>query len=242
MKAYSLTELLVLVTIIAILLGLVFPVYQNIVNMSASTKCAANLRHVGAAGLSLIADHNGKMPDALFWRYAGEKYAADSLMPYLGFAPEKEPVSPESPSESTASPTVLSCPAAFKAIGAERLNDWNRTYSINTYACATEGGTHSSPSSGGQFTPEYRAQTLAAVSDPASMCFFMDADFLPNGKARRYVSTASKNQIWSEETQDGLFAGHREQVNVVFLDGHVEAVSPADIPTSRINPFWGGVK
>ena len=61
-EGFTLMELLVVIAIIAVLGGLLVPVYNRMIASSRATACISNLRQIGA-GLSLyLGDNNNVMP------------------------------------------------------------------------------------------------------------------------------------------------------------------------------------
>src|ERR1051325_7434439 len=60
--ALSLVELLVVVTIIAVLVGLVLPALGKAKEAAMRTNCANNLRQIGQALVLYAGDNNGQVP------------------------------------------------------------------------------------------------------------------------------------------------------------------------------------
>jgi prepilin-type N-terminal cleavage/methylation domain-containing protein/prepilin-type processing-associated H-X9-DG protein len=60
--AFTLVEMLTVVTILAILASLAVPAYQRIVQSARSTACYSNLRQIGAALNLYLGEHNMTMP------------------------------------------------------------------------------------------------------------------------------------------------------------------------------------
>lgn len=60
-RGFTLTELLVVIVIIGVLAGLLFPVGRRVLESSRSAKCIANLRQLGAAATQWSIDNNGSM-------------------------------------------------------------------------------------------------------------------------------------------------------------------------------------
>ena len=61
-SAFTLIELLCVITIIALLAGLVFPVLQRVTDKADVTKCMNNLRQIGMSVNLYAADHNNTLP------------------------------------------------------------------------------------------------------------------------------------------------------------------------------------
>jgi len=64
-RGFTLIELLVVIAIIAILAALLFPALERIRRSAELTKCASNLRQIGAAMHCYIGDNNGYLPGPL---------------------------------------------------------------------------------------------------------------------------------------------------------------------------------
>lgn len=62
--AFTLIELLVTIGIIAVLASLILPALGKMQERANTTKCASNLRQIGAALLAFASEHNGLMPVA----------------------------------------------------------------------------------------------------------------------------------------------------------------------------------
>jgi prepilin-type N-terminal cleavage/methylation domain-containing protein len=61
-RAVTMLELLVVLAIIAILAGLLFPVMSKMRNSAEKTACLSNLRQIGAAALLYAAEHDQTLP------------------------------------------------------------------------------------------------------------------------------------------------------------------------------------
>ncbi|MCC6445948.1 MAG: prepilin-type N-terminal cleavage/methylation domain-containing protein [Armatimonadetes bacterium] len=62
-KGFTLIELLVVIAIIAILAGILFPVFAQAREKARSVRCINNLFQVGKAMLMYLQDYDGRMPD-----------------------------------------------------------------------------------------------------------------------------------------------------------------------------------
>jgi prepilin-type N-terminal cleavage/methylation domain-containing protein len=94
-SAFTLIELLVVIVIIAILAGLIFPVFGKVRRSSLETRAISNLRQIGTAMSTYCGEHNDFLPGPLsveqYPVYGGDaKRDTGSLVkllgPYLGIA------------------------------------------------------------------------------------------------------------------------------------------------------------
>ena len=108
-EAMTLIELLVVIAIIAIFAGLLFPAFGRVLATLDRTKCTSNLRQVGVAIGSYVADNNGYLPGPL-WVWQNPYYHSSDygvlgtvLAKYLGLTILAD--------NQTALADVLMCPA-----------------------------------------------------------------------------------------------------------------------------------
>lgn len=59
---YTLVELLIVISIIAILAGIAYPVYMHVKANAKKTQCISNLRQLCQASLMYAQDYNGQLP------------------------------------------------------------------------------------------------------------------------------------------------------------------------------------
>jgi prepilin-type N-terminal cleavage/methylation domain-containing protein/prepilin-type processing-associated H-X9-DG protein len=64
-EGFTLMELLVVVTLIAILAALAFPAYQRVIQSGRATACVSNLRQLGVGLGAYLVDNNNTMPTLL---------------------------------------------------------------------------------------------------------------------------------------------------------------------------------
>jgi len=73
-RGFSLFELLVTVTVVAILMSLIFPVIGQVREAARRTVCASNLRQFGAAIMAYTSDNRGRVPGTFGWSGALNRY------------------------------------------------------------------------------------------------------------------------------------------------------------------------
>jgi prepilin-type N-terminal cleavage/methylation domain-containing protein len=129
--AFTLLELLVVISIIAVLIGLIVPAVQRVREAANRAKCQSNLRQIGLAALRAHDVHK-KMPRA-FDSYAGQPddgkkiYHASlfyHLLPYL----EEQRVHRHLPAEFK-----------FGTIHVKSYHDNGQSFRIPIYQCPSEG-------------------------------------------------------------------------------------------------------
>ncbi|MBC2603406.1 prepilin-type N-terminal cleavage/methylation domain-containing protein [Puniceicoccus vermicola] len=230
-NGFSLVELLVVMAVVGLLVAITVPVIHSMRKRSENTECASKLRTLGLAGLSWINENNGNMLDSMFWRAPVETNSG-TLLPYLGFTNDQL---------GTEQPTPLSCPASFAEVGPNP--DWNRSYSINIYACASENNKRKED---GLYSRN--VTNIFQIEQPSRMAFFMDGNFLASGAAERKAGVQSVSIPWNENTKTGFYNQHPGNTfNVVFMDGHVDSLTLEDLPTGsdvekRTSPFFGSLR
>ena len=71
-QAFSLIELLVVVAVILLLAGLLFPVLAKVKEMGRSARCASNLRQLQVATLNFVTDHDHFPLSTISWSQHGD--------------------------------------------------------------------------------------------------------------------------------------------------------------------------
>lgn len=84
---FTLLELLVVVAIMAVLAGLLFPLVTRAMDSSYQIKCAGNLRQMSAVYHLYAADHNNRMPSATMLGNSSYRAFGDPLGLPAYFAP-----------------------------------------------------------------------------------------------------------------------------------------------------------
>lgn len=88
-KAFTLLELLLVISLIALLSGLVFPAIGTLQRQAESTACASNLRQIGLAVMHKVQDNGNIYPfvegdpaDPVYAPEDGAESLCDALKPY----------------------------------------------------------------------------------------------------------------------------------------------------------------
>lgn len=226
-------EVIATVAVMGVLVALFFPTVQSMRSGANNNQCLSNLRQLAVGAHFWIAERDGAMPDANQWQQSTGEY---SLRPYFSISPDSTPKKPG----------VWTCPEAYRRHPSpnEGLTDNLRTYSINLYACGSQGG---------QLSDDIKnnALNMKRIKSPSAMSFFMDGDLLsPTTAVRRYAHSgmSAPSNIWTPEKPQGLLAVHGGRLNVVFVDGHAESIPSERLPSSSTEGsvtkaqkhlFWG---
>ncbi|HWL52055.1 MAG TPA: hypothetical protein VNQ90_06450 [Chthoniobacteraceae bacterium] len=252
-RAFTLLEALITIGVVGVLVSLLLPVLGKVAEGSLNSKCMTNLRQLGAAGLLYAAEQNGRLPDRGGW--GGTTQPHRSLLPYLNL-PLRNASAPVYDVDS-----VLTCPSVQKS-RFRTPYDWHRTYAINQYATGDDAGTASIRQTWVNHVENRDAPLrLTNVREPAAQSFFMDGPVLLEAGGYRYSMYQAPDRL-EERVSDDETAWrtpwvHGATLNVVFLDGHIEAISReyaereligATNPAAstkdprRRHPFWGAGK
>ncbi len=198
-SAFTLLELLVVISIILILAAFSVPTLKSMQRKSLVIKCANNLRQIHTAFTSYLSDNN----NTIFWR--GANLGIDGMDWYVYGGQETgnkntgqqglfnrfvpRPLNPY----VDGSMQIFRCPSDTQdwAGGHTSFDSVGTSYNFNANG-PLEGGT----------LPGLSGTHLNAISKPASTVLFYDA------------SLAYAPGRW-----------HGEQENVCFLDGHLETLS-----------------
>lgn len=244
-RAFSLTELLVIIGIIALLSLLAFPALEKMQGHGNSAKCMANLRQLGSATTLYVAEHQNELP---FYYYQPSEGASGSgavpgtwfynLAPYLS-VPRTEVDNPAiaseertllgTPSQGISGPCVFTCPAHGRNESPEKWSPRPMTFPTRipvSYAPSLVlGASLRAPSQSHRGTPHpsgyimypLRFQEIVA---PSKKIWLMDSP-IPH-----FMNTSSSR--WTKDRENTYnfpyqaFTRHEGAGNVLFFDGHVE--------------------
>ena len=209
-SGFTLVEVLVTLTIMAILLGLSAAAYSRIRVVSNSTKGAANLRQIHMVLMSYVQDNNSCLPPVAS---SNQVWDREPLAPYLPLR------------EDGRENRLFICPNAQFA-GYENSNI-SRAYS------ATDCMIGIDPTSGNvAFTYGYK-RNLNTIPDPANAILVFD------GRQQGSLRYSKEVVSWGALTAAGdLSAGtnplyidfrHNGKAHFLFVDGHVDSWNRDDV-------------
>ena len=216
-RAFTLIELLVVIAIICILVAIAVPSFRTVQEDSRTTKCANNLRQIGTAYSLYADDHANQFPQSggvIEWNktsgLTNQQSWMQQLATYLGNSPD--------PSVSTTKNSVFTCPSS------SLINDSTKYYSYFNSAYAalaysqsaqTQGGTGANPGDT-QYPPVKR--TL--IAHPSEQLLSGDVSCSEWGTSEK---TDADKVDYTVNPIDKLSGFHNNTVNLLFVDGHVEA-------------------
>lgn len=202
---FSLIELLVVISIIAILSSLLLPALKQAKGKSSELACKNNLKQFGLANQMYINDNDGTIPfsttDKKLWDY--------QLMPYLNYTQDVQQA------KLINSYSVFHCPSAtIKATTTTPLY-MCKGYAYNLYMAAT--------------TSTYRI--ASKFNKPGNTLTMLDASKAGNYPQEGYTfSNFGNTPNFTDYLNCSAYTAlrHSQKVNVLFLDGHaaLNDVSP----------------
>ena len=228
-KGFTVIELLVVITIIAVLSTLAMKAVTTVSQRAEATQCASNLRQLAAANGSYAAEHGGQFvpaqePSNLI-RWHG---ARDSVS--QAFDPAKGPLAPY----LGLSGKVKLCPTFRNALtDKETFEQGSGGYGYNEIYI------------GGTPADAFTAERIANVPEPARTIMFSDtalarADGVqeyPFCEPWQYVSTTGKLM---GPLAASMHFRHNGKANVAWCDGHVTAEAYTVLDGKNI--YWGDEK
>ena len=220
-KGFTLIELLVVIAIIAILAGILFPVFARAREQARKAACASNLKQIGLAFMMYAQDHDETLPP--FSQGAGPQgclgYAgadgprwADMIFPYI---------------KNT---QVFNCPSATQKMavfpGGQCLDITKYSYGYNSASSAgAEYGVAGRPLA----EIERPSTTIMnaedgrqdAGADPESI-----GREIPNGSDSLATLAGRVNGMRHTGAAENAYSAHA--LNLAYCDGHVKFMKLAD--------------
>ena len=241
-KAFTLVELLVVISVISILISILLPALGRVRQQAKSIQCLANLRQLGVAFYLYGNDYEGRalptwMKGEFWWGKPTSDHIdheAGFLWPYLRTALKKNSLY-ECPSQPYGTYRLQGKPT-----GAADGPQWiTSTYGYNGYylcpAASRWAGIAHRP-----------WQKLSTIKGPENVMVFADTLLSwANAAQARLTNTALLDPpqlfyagTWQDNTSPTTCFRHFDRANAAFADGHVGPLRPAEgqysNPTAKI--------
>ena len=215
--AFTLTEMLVVIAIIAVLAAVLVTVTGKIRQSANSTKCAGGMRQIGIAMISHASENNGRLPAARAEDPNGGpgKVWFEAILPHLG----------ETAFDTRMPDQTLICPVWLdiwqKQFSSAAPSDWRRAGYGMSYVMA------GSPTKGGpNWAKVDYAVRLSEIPDPGRTIMVAEENGWNWGlHAQNYANST----YFKEQSGEQRGLRHGKGANYLFVDGHVLALDKSSI-------------
>ncbi len=252
-KAFSLVEILVIMTIISILTGILLPALSRVRQQARIVICRSNIRQLYLANIGYAMENdNYYVPaaeDMMFlasglfssggmhrWHGVRESDGVDPDPNKNTFDPQKGPLS-----SSLADGEVKECPGLVDFVKEGSLNAFEAGCGGYGYNSIGVGSRSYKTSLGAD--PFRLSMKTTEITNPALKVMFTDTAFLviwPYEYLIEYSFCEPPLDIWGWPTIPSIHFRHLDKANIVFCDGHVSS-EPMSF-TLEEQPEWKNYK
>jgi prepilin-type N-terminal cleavage/methylation domain-containing protein/prepilin-type processing-associated H-X9-DG protein len=216
-RAFSLIELLVVITIIAVLAGLLLPAIATVRSQAGRTRCASNLRQVGVCLEMYAMDNSDVLPAIFNWVRPSDGQWVDPWMAMLAIYIDRTDIFTKARllgPDSLYLGTVLQCPL------------WKcNSFGTNQYNLSGYGLNIMLP---GHYLLPIPRSVLIRESDQV----------LVGDSSINNPTLSNKNNMYAGDPYDGYaYQRHRQTANFLFTDSHVEGLNHQRVFTSFDNAY-----
>jgi prepilin-type N-terminal cleavage/methylation domain-containing protein/prepilin-type processing-associated H-X9-DG protein len=220
-RAFTLIELLVVITIIAILAALILPSLRGAQETTRTTKCASNLKQIGAAMFLFAQDHSNCYPESgSIIQWTGTDQTTNKgpwtkqIGPYIG-----NPVDPQLDQGKS----VFTCPSSSQVLASDKY------YSYFNGAHAAMVAEANTPQTG-----DFAPVRAASITIPAEQ--ILGGDITNWDQSSQGQMDADKDD-YTQNPISSQAAFHNGFINLLYADGHVAQAkwntNPAGTPPSE---------
>jgi len=210
-RGFTLMEAMITVAVIGLLAAVLVPVLNSAGKSANSVACMANLRDLTSACRAYISDNHGKFPSTSL--YNPSNHSKPGVLEYL---------------EGGRTNKAYRCPSlknypfsAAYILPGTQLKGCTYTASLAT----------SSNENGGSYTLNF----LNRVQKAAQTAWIMDGTW----SGSYFDSVIGPNAL--QPAIGRMQFPHSRRQNIIFVDGHVEALNHEEIPTEPTATFWTGL-
>lgn len=235
---FTLTELVVVVGIIAVLASLLLPAVKTVREMAKSTMCRNNLRQLGIANIGYAGDYEGMCVPAYNSTSQGDIaysvttamwFTNSTFLDYLEQTPTQTSQTSNSNWSNTFSSKYLACPMAPTQSLVIAIN-----YGINMNAPGYFFDVPANAWNVGAYTRLSAQITTSLSRVRSSSIMFMDAlDYKAYWRyAGNWTPEIEASVTGPQQHKNMNSYRHKRQCNVVNFDGSVTEYMMADLPNS----------
>ncbi|MBE2204966.1 MAG: hypothetical protein IAE94_11580 [Chthoniobacterales bacterium] len=208
--AFTVLELLAAVGILLVLAALLVPVGKAVLAGANGTRCAGNLRQLGAVFQAAAGENNGLIKFQSYTVPLSTKRFNNYLIEggYLD-----------------ANNKIAFCPSLSVVNGVRALGNGGYVYGGIIIADPTDP--HSAPFDG---MPNSRAIRLNTIERPAEYWLLTDSWSIPNNHQIYFINKDAA-------APQRMHLRHNGKANMLFADGHVSAVDLSQTAKFPINPL-----
>lgn len=204
-RAFTLVELCIIIVIIAMLIVLLLPIFGTVMKKSRAAACAQQLRSISTLLHGVAAEQNGKLTFFRDGNDLGELRWYTQMRQYAGMSAKW-------------AQKAFGCPS----LPSDKVDDW-RCYGLRVSGAPGKvvRDTESTKKAG------IYQLSLPSVAEPSK--FLIMADTIASNGLQSF-------RIIPPKLYDGggIHLRHFDRANALFLDGHVNALSAADLYAAGI--------
>lgn len=229
---FTLVEMLVVVVIILVLAAVLIPTITRLKDRAAATGCASNMRQCIAMGNLFASEQNGALPRLQIQNSMMSSHTGKEPLPVEERIVNNPNASfwPDQLTTYAEGASIFSCPKlkgpATRGSGGGQSNRCPLGIGINWPSMAPNNGTTADGAA------SFTRTRLSSVPDPSRVVWFADAAAEVKGEWKDRLDLPNSGSCFIRgNTADGVCAipRHGGKINVGFVDGHVELVSPNQI-------------